>query len=209
MRFKTLTAISALSLAFAGVPLSAQSEPAMATSPEMSTEQTQTMESWPADRRTAFGALAAEQQSYFWTLTPSQMEAWWVLTETQRGQIMAMAPDQRVTVWTSIEAQIAQASAASVAPADPAQAGTVSANPVGSDMPATDVPPNPETASSSVPPAMPADPSYQATPYKGALTSPPPEAMSKSYPVCTSRLQDSCQNPGEGGAPKRSRRRSS
>lgn len=170
MRFKTLTAISALSLAFAGVPLSAQIEPAMATSPAMSTEQTTILESWPAERRAAFGALPAEQQYYFWTLSPTQMEAWWVLTETQRGQIMAMAPDQRVAVWTSIEAQIAQASSASAAPADP---------------------------------------SNQATPYKGALTSPPAEAMSKTYPVCTSRLQDSCQNPGEGGAPKRSRRRSS
>ena len=25
--------------------------------------------------------------------------------------------------------------------------------------------------------------------------------VAKSYPICTSRGQDSCQNPGEGGAP--------
>ena len=30
-------------------------------------------------------------------------------------------------------------------------------------------------------------------------------AQSDSYPVCTSRMQDHCQNPGEGGAPGRDR----
>ncbi|HEU4649790.1 MAG TPA: hypothetical protein VFS49_00100 [Croceibacterium sp.] len=39
----------------------------------------------------------------------------------------------------------------------------------------------------------------------GNLTPPPASAMNKTYPVCTRTLQDSCQNPGEGGAP-RSRR---
>lgn len=33
----------------------------------------------------------------------------------------------------------------------------------------------------------------------------PPPAAEKDYPVCTARIQDSCQNPGEGGAPGRSR----
>ena len=39
----------------------------------------------------------------------------------------------------------------------------------------------------------------------GNLTPPPASAMNKAYPVCTRRLQDNCQNPGEGGAPGRSR----
>jgi hypothetical protein len=39
----------------------------------------------------------------------------------------------------------------------------------------------------------------------GNLTSPPQSAMNKRYPVCTRRLQDNCQNPGEGGAPGKSR----
>ena len=39
----------------------------------------------------------------------------------------------------------------------------------------------------------------------GNLTSPPPQAFNKTYPVCTRTLRDSCQNPGEGGAPGRSR----
>ena len=39
----------------------------------------------------------------------------------------------------------------------------------------------------------------------GNLTPPPPQAFNKTYPVCTRTLQDNCQNPGEGGAPGRSR----
>lgn len=39
----------------------------------------------------------------------------------------------------------------------------------------------------------------------GNLTPPPVAALNKTYPVCTRVLQDSCQNPGEGGAPGRSR----
>lgn len=39
----------------------------------------------------------------------------------------------------------------------------------------------------------------------GNMAPPPADAMNKSYPVCTSKMQDSCQNPGEGGAPGRSR----
>ena len=75
----------------------------------------------------------------------------------------------------------------------------IQANPVG-DRPASDTPPNPATASSPVPATMPADPNYRAGPYVGALSQPPAEAMNKTYPVCTRKMQDSCQNPGEGGA---------
>jgi hypothetical protein len=39
----------------------------------------------------------------------------------------------------------------------------------------------------------------------GNLTPPPASALNKTYPVCTRTLQDNCQNPGEGGAPGRSR----
>lgn len=70
------------------------------------------------------------------------------------------------------------------------------ANPVGSDLPPTAVPPNPATAGSEVRPALPADPTYQAGPYKGALTPPPLEALTKVYQVCTRTLQDNCRNPG-------------
>ena len=33
----------------------------------------------------------------------------------------------------------------------------------------------------------------------------PPPAANRHYPVCTRKLQDECQNPGEGGAPGHSR----
>lgn len=84
----------------------------------------------------------------------------------------------------------------------------IQANPPG-EGPASQVLPNPETASAAVPPAMPADPGYQAGPYKGALTSPPAEAMNKSYPLCTRQLQDRCVNPGEAGVarPRRATRK--
>ena len=81
------------------------------------------------------------------------------------------------------------------------------ANPPGSGMP-SETAPNPSTAGTPVAPAMPADTSYQAGPYKGALTPAPAEAMGKSYPLCTRSLQDSCVNPSESGTrPVRAPRR--
>ena len=41
--------------------------------------------------------------------------------------------------------------------------------------------------------------------HPGNMDSVPPTPSYKTYPVCTARLQDSCQNRGEGGAPGRSR----
>ncbi|MEO6387473.1 MAG: hypothetical protein ABIT16_06065 [Croceibacterium sp.] len=39
----------------------------------------------------------------------------------------------------------------------------------------------------------------------GNLTPPPAAALNKTYPICSRTVTDSCQNPGEGGAPGRSR----
>jgi len=39
----------------------------------------------------------------------------------------------------------------------------------------------------------------------GNVAPPPATALNKVYPLCTRTLQDACQNPGEGGAPGRSR----
>ncbi|WP_235829515.1 hypothetical protein [Croceicoccus estronivorus] len=78
------------------------------------------------------------------------------------------------------------------------EAGTViqtQANPEAQQTPSAG-PPVPETAEDTVRPSMPADPTYQGGPYKGALTPPPPEAMNKDYPVCKGDVQDSCINPG-------------
>ena len=51
----------------------------------------------------------------------------------------------------------------------------------------------------------PGSPAVVTTTHQGNLTPPPAAALNKTYPVCTRKLQDSCQNPGEGGAPGRSR----
>jgi hypothetical protein len=53
-------------------------------------------------------------------------------------------------------------------------------------------------------PAVPAQTTI-VTDNPGNLTAPPASAMNKTYPVCTRTLQDNCQNPGEGGAPGKSR----
>lgn len=80
-------------------------------------------------------------------------------------------------------------------PAGPADPIIIQANPTGPGVP-TATPPNPAAASDPVPPALPADATYQAGPYKGALTPPPAEAFNKVYPVCTHKRQDSCRNSG-------------
>ena len=98
-----------------------------------------------------------------------------------------------ITLCGAASSFSAQAAAQQQPPAVQTQA-----NPPGAGIPSA-IPPNPSTADTPVPPAMPADPGYQAGPYKGALTSAPTEAMGKTYPVCTSKLQDSCVNRSEAG----------
>ena len=76
--------------------------------------------------------------------------------------------------------------------------------------------PAPSTTTVTTAPAVPAQTTVTTTPAQparttvvtnnpGNLTPPPASALNKSYPVCTRTLQDNCQNPGEGGAPGRSR----
>lgn len=76
--------------------------------------------------------------------------------------------------------------------------------------------PAPSTTTVTTTPAVPAQTTVTTTPAQpaqttvvtnnpGNLTPPPASALNKSYPVCTRTLQDNCQNPGEGGAPGRSR----
>ena len=51
----------------------------------------------------------------------------------------------------------------------------------------------------------PGAPAVITTTNPGNLTPPPQSAMNKTYPICRGAVQDSCQNPGEGGAPGKSR----
>jgi len=61
------------------------------------------------------------------------------------------------------------------------------------------------TTTTVVPAPSPDQPATVVTTHPGNVTAPPPQAFNKTYPVCTAQLQDNCQNPGEGGAPGRSR----
>ena len=191
MRNLLFPAASAFALLFAAGPLIVQTGSAQTAATTLSSAQQMDYQSWSADQRQAYDAWPADTKAYYWTLTLNQMHGWWKLTDVQRGQILAMTPVQRASSWVSIEAQVAgQAAAVAATPA------VVQANPVGSsDMPSA-TPPNPESANMPVPPAMPAEPTYQAGPYKGALSPPPPEAINKVYPVCTKILRDSCRNRG-------------
>jgi hypothetical protein len=94
-------------------------------------------------------------------------------------------------------AALALGSAGTVAFAQPTDAPEVQtqANPPGEGAP-TPTPPNPTTANDPVAPAQPADPNYNAGPYKGAATAPPAEAANKVYPVCSRTVTDSCRNRG-------------
>lgn len=76
--------------------------------------------------------------------------------------------------------------------------------------------PAPATTTVITTPAVPAETTVVTTPAvpaqttivtnnPGNLTPPPATAMNKIYPICRGAVQDSCQNPGEGGAPGRSR----
>ena len=189
MRKLSFAAASALALLVAAGPLSVQASSAQTATTTLSSAQRMDYDSWNADQRKSYDSWPADTQAYYWTLSLNQMHGWWKLTDAQRAQLLAMTPEQRTTSWVSIEAQLAGQLAA-VTPA------VVQANPVASnDMPSA-TPPNPDSASMPVPPAVPADPSYHAGPYKGALTPPPPQAMNKIYPVCTKVLRDSCRNRG-------------
>lgn len=188
MRTLFLASAAALTLGFGGTALTAQ-DMAAPTAVTLSVDQQTMYQGWPAEQKTSYEAWPGPYQTYYWTLTPTQQTAWWRLTAEQRTQIHHMAPDQRSVAWSSIEAQLNASRQAVVTQ-------QVQANPVGSTAPATATPPNPEVAAAPVPPAMPADPSYNAGPYKGALTAVPAEAMNKVYPVCTRTLRDSCRNPG-------------
>ncbi|HEY0960345.1 MAG TPA: hypothetical protein VGE05_13920 [Novosphingobium sp.] len=197
-----LAGAAALALACGATAVSGQAP----ASGALTSQQKTAYDGWPADKKAAYDAWPAEYQAYFWSLTDTQKTGWFALTDAQRKQVYELPPASRAAAWASIEQQLAGAAGAS-APAtppptgDPAAMGAtppadqVQANPPSAE-PASPTPPNPPTASTPVPPAQPADPSYNAGPYKGAMTAPPPEALNKTYPVCSKTVQDNCRNRG-------------
>ena len=167
----------------------------------LSPEQTTAYQAWSADQRASYDTWPVNYRTYYWTLTPPRQSGGWHLTDAQRARIYAMAEADRAAALDRIQAEL---SARAAAPPQQPVVVQTQANPQGAGPPSA-TPPNPSTAGEPVPPAQPADPTYNAGPYKGALTPPPAEALNKTYPVCTKAMQDNCQNRGEGGAPGRSR----
>lgn len=195
MRRLFLASVAAAALACGATAVSGQ---ATGASPPatLTAEQQASYAGWPAQAKAAYDSWPAEYKAYFWTLTANQQKGWLALTDAQRKQVFDLSPADRAAAWTSIEGQLAGTAATpSPPPAGDPMAAQVQANPTGpGDASAT--PPNPATAGSPVPPAQPADPGYQAGPYKGALTQPPAEAQAKDYPVCSKTVTDSCRNRG-------------
>jgi hypothetical protein len=170
----------------------------------LTAEQEATFRTWTEEWRTAYTGLEPEQRTYFWTLTPRQQEAYWVLTPEQRAQIMGMTPQARANAWTSIEAQLAAGANNSQTSVAARTGGDVSASAQSANQAnARAVPP--PSSSTVVDDDDPSTPATVVRNIPGNLTPPPTSALNKTYPVCSARVQDNCQNPGEGGAPGRSR----
>jgi hypothetical protein len=194
MRKLILAGAATIGIIAAPAALSAQGAPELEASAnaqveaELDAEQRTVYRGWPTETRDAYGQLNTEHRTYFWTLTPTQREAYWRLTPEQRTQIMGMTPEARANAWTSIQAQIAARANNSETSVTARTVGDVSASAQS----------NAQAGSSATPAAV-----VRNNP--GNLTPPPAAALNKTYPVCTRKMQDNCQNPGEGGAPGRSR----
>jgi hypothetical protein len=203
MRKLLLAGAATIGIIAAPAVLSAQDAPELQSSANaaagvtLNAEQQAIHDAWQAETRLAYEALTPEYQTYFWTLTPGEQEAYWLLTDEQRARIMAMTPDARTNAWASIEAQVA-------AGADNSAGGDVSASAQSAnEANARAVPP--PSSSAVVDDDDPATPAAVVRNNPGNLAPPPASAQNKTYPVCSARVQDNCQNPGEGGAPGRSR----
>jgi len=197
MRKLFLASAAAVALACGATAAIGQAPEAAASSPPatLTAEQQASYVGWPAQAKASYDAWPAEYKAYFWTLTANQQKGWFALSDTQRKQVFDLSPADRTAAWTSIEAQLAGAATPPPPPAADPTATQVQANPTGPGDPSV-TPPNPATAGTPVPPAQPADPGYQAGPYKGALTQPPADAQAKDYPVCSKTVTDSCRNRG-------------
>ena len=201
MRKTILTGVAALALV--SLPALAQEADADVTV-TLSAEQQASYDAWTAEERAAYDRWPVEYRTYFWTLAPEHQRAYRFLTDDQRAQIDAMTPTQRQAAWKSIAAQMAAGANSS---------DTSVAARTGGPVPAAAQSANAANARAAVPPASttviddgnPATPTVVARNFPGNLTPPPASAMNKTYPVCRGNIQDSCQNPGEGGAPGRSR----
>ena len=183
MRKTIMAGVAALALA--SLPALAQEADADVTV-TLNAEQQGIYDAWTADERAVFDLWPPAHRTYFWTLPPDRQRAYRYLTEDQRMQIDRMNLTQREAAWKSIDAQIAAGANNSDTSVAARTGGTVPAPAQSTNARAT----APGVVARNIP---------------GNLTPPPASAMNKTYPVCRGKVQDSCQNPGEGGAPGKSR----
>lgn len=154
--------------------------------PALTMTQKGIYDGWSPQQKLDYDSWPNDYKSYYWSLNNDQQSGYWALSQDQRGQFYRMTPQQRKAAWRSVAQQMS-----GQMPSTPAG----QANPPGLGMPTNGVP-DPQMADQTVRPAMPADPGYQGSPYKGALTPPPASAMNKDYPRCSATVQDGCVNPG-------------
>jgi hypothetical protein len=210
MRKLILAGAATIGIIAAPAALSAQGAPELeasanaAVEAELDAEQRTVYRAWPAETRDAYGRLNSEHRTYFWTLTPTQREAYWLLTPEQRTQMMGMTPEARANAWTSIQAQVAAGANNSQTSVTARTGGDVSASARTANQANAQATPRP-SSTTVVDDGNAATPATVVRNNPGNLTPPPASALNKTYPVCTRRMQDNCQNPGEGGAPGRSR----
>ncbi len=202
MRTLLLAGAAALSLTALPVALNAQSGASASTSASITLTPAQqaAYAAWSAEQRADYDAWVADQQSYFWTLTPRQQEGFFLLTAEQRARVLAMTPAARANAWTSIEAQLAAGANNSATSVAARTGGEVPVRTADQANAATSIPPASTTVTTGA-----SGRTVVATNIPGNLAPPPAASLNKTYPVCTRTLQDNCQNPGEGGAPGRSR----
>ena len=93
---------------------------------------------------------------------------------------------------------IAQDASTNTAPADQA-----APQPQSADEANAETPPAPSTTTVETDAATGAGSVVTTIP--GNDAGPPVSTLNKRYPMCSRAVQDECQNPGEGGAPGRSR----
>ena len=113
---------------------------------------------------------------------------------------LALATVPALAQDDSASSEVQQADQAAT-PAQPA--GQAAPAPQSADQANAENPPAPPTA--TVEPGAASGAGAVVTSFPGNDTDPPASALNKTYPVCSRTIQDECQNPGEGGAPGRSR----
>lgn len=74
------------------------------TSDPMPSEQRQAeIDSWPAEKQTAYSAWPAETKAYYWTLSDERRMMFWALADSDKIALTAMTGPERDAAWERIE----------------------------------------------------------------------------------------------------------